>query len=204
MIELCIPPLNSLETLKANRPDSTLRPALAHCEVMVPDDYARFAELNALPVISFQWGKPAQDTIDTVQDYMGEERFNYVETAGKFAEEDVKIVYGSDWPVDALNEWFAMEVALTRMNENATEPKYQGRLGDDPGLDIQTVLRAFTINAAYSLNMDDKVGSLEVGKFADMIIIDRDLLNTPSDQVSETKVLKTYLGGREVYTAASM
>ncbi|WP_428034169.1 amidohydrolase [Amphritea sp.] len=193
--------LNSLETLKKNRPDSTLRPALAHCEVMVPEDYERFAELNALPVISFQWGKPAQDTIDTVKDYMGEERFNYVETAGKFAQADAKIVYGSDWPVDALNEWFAMEVALTRMNENATEPKYQGRLGDDPGLDIQTVLRAFTINAAYSLNMDDKVGSLEVGKFADMIIIDRDLLNTPSDQVSETKVLKTYLGGREVYTA---
>ena len=86
-----------------------------------------------------------------------------------------------------------------RQNQNTKDA-----LGDDPGLDIQTVLRAFTINAAYSLNMDDKVGSLEVGKFADMIIIDRDLLNTPSDQVSETKVLKTYLGGREVYTAASM
>lgn len=193
--------LNSLETLKESRPDSILRPALAHCEVMVPEDYERFAKLNALPVISFQWGKPAQDTIDTVQDYMGEERFNYVETAGKFKQANAKIVYGSDWPVDALNEWFAMEVAITRMNENATEPKYQGRLGDDPGLDIQTVLRAFTINAAYSLNMEDKVGSLEVGKYADMIIIDRDLLNIPSDQVSETQVLKTYLGGREVYTA---
>ncbi|NVK73891.1 MAG: amidohydrolase [Oceanospirillaceae bacterium] len=193
--------LNSLETLKANRPDSTLRPALAHCEVMVPEDYARITKLNALPVISFQWGKPAQDTIDTVKNYMGEERFNYVETAGKFKQANATIVYGSDWPVDALNEWFAMEVALTRMNENATEPKYQGRLGDDPGLDIQTVLRAFTINAAYSLNMEDKVGSLEVGKYADMIIIDRDLLNIPSDQVSETQVLKTYLGGREVYTA---
>ena len=193
--------LNSLETLKTNRPNSTLRPALAHCEVMLPEDYQRFAALDAMPVISFQWGKPAQDTIDTVQDYMGEERFNYVETAGKFAQADAKIVYGSDWPVDALNEWFAMEVALTRMNEDATDPKYQGRLGDDPGLDIQTVLRAFTINAAYSLDMDDKVGSLEVGKYADMIIIDRDLLNTPSDQVSETKVLKTYLGGQEVYSA---
>ena len=193
--------LNSLETLKANRPDSTLRPALAHCEVMVPEDYARITKLDALPVISFQWGKPAPDTIDTVKDYMGEERFNYVETAGKFKQANAKIVYGSDWPVDALNEWFAMEVALTRMNENATEPKYQGRLGDDPGLDIETVLRAFTINAAYSLNMEDKVGSLEVGKYADMIIIDRDLLNIPSDQVSETQVLKTYLGGREVYTA---
>ncbi|WP_421850326.1 amidohydrolase [Marinomonas sp.] len=193
--------LNSLETLKQTRPDSGLRPALAHCEVMLPEDYARFSKLNALPVLSFQWGKPAPDTIDSVKDYMGEERFNFVETTGKFKQANATIVYGSDWPVEALNEWYAMEVALTRMDENATDPKYQGRLGDDPGLDIQTVLRAFTINAAYSLSMEDKVGSLEVGKFADMIIIDRDLLNIPSDQVSETRVLKTYLGGREVYTA---
>jgi len=193
--------LNALETLKRTRPDSNLRPALAHCELMLSEDYDRFAKLNALPVLSFQWGKPAPDTIDSVKDYIGEERFNFVETAGKFKQANATIVYGSDWPVEALNEWYAMEVALTRMDENATDPKYQGRLGDDPGLDIQTVLRAFTINAAYSLNMEDKVGSFELGKFADMIIIDRDLLTIPSDQVSETQVLKTYLGGREVYSA---
>lgn len=114
--------LNSLEALKENRPDSTLRPALAHCEVMVPEDYARIAELNAFPVISFQWGKPAQDTIDMVQDYMGEERFNYVETAGKFAQAGATVVYGSDWPVDPLNEWFAMEVAAEGIRVNCVRP----------------------------------------------------------------------------------
>ncbi len=191
--------LNAIESVrnKHNVPD--FHPALAHDEVVDPADFARFAELDAIPVLSLQWGKPAPDTIDSVEDYMGPERFRYVETAGKFHEAGARIAFGSDWPVDGLNEWLAMQIAITRENPDQSNQKYQGRLGDDPGLDIDTAIRAFTINPAYYLNMDDKVGSLEVGKYADMIVIDRDITAVDPKQIGDTNVLLTVFGGREVY-----
>ncbi len=193
--------LNAIAAARAKYPKADFRPAVAHCELMLSSDYHRFAELGALPVLSFQWAKPAPDTVNSVKDYVGAERFNYIETAGKFNEKGARIVYGSDWPVDALNEWFAMEVAVTRSNEPATDALYQGRLGDDPGLDIKTAIRSFTINAAYSLHMENYVGSLEVGKLADLIVIDQDLLTVASKAISDTKVLMTMVGGKQVYRA---
>ncbi len=192
--------LNAVETVRRKHKDAAFfRPGLAHCELVEPSDYVRFAELDAIPVLSFQWQKRAPDTIDSVEDYVGPERFPYIETGGKFVEADARIAFGSDWPVDALAEWTAMQVGITRENPNQSNPKYQGRLGDDPGLDIQTAIRAYTINAAYHLNMEDQIGSLEVGKFADMIVVDRDLTSVDPHTIKDTKVLLTVVGGQEVY-----
>jgi predicted amidohydrolase YtcJ len=62
-------------------------------------------------------------------------------------------------------------------------------------------IRAFTINAAYSLNLEDRLGSIEPGKYADLIVIDRDLTVIPADQIAQTKVLLTLVGGKEVFRA---
>lgn len=194
--------LNAIESVRHNHDSPTFRPALAHDELIDPADYPRFAKLGAIPVLSFQWGKPAPDTIDTVKPQIGRERFPYLETAGKFAQAGARIVYGSDWPVDPLDEWLAMQIALTRTNPKPSEPRFEGRLGDDPGLDIAEAIRAFTINAAYSLNRENKVGSLEVGKYADLIVIDRDLTAIAPTDVGNTKVLLTMVGGRTVFQSA--
>ncbi len=194
--------LNAVETIRGKHPDASFfHPGLAHCELVDPSDFARFAELNSQPVLSFQWGKPAADTIDSVKDYMGPERFGYVETAGKFHVAGARVAFGSDWPVDGLDEWLAMQIAVTRENPDQSDPKYHGRLGDDPGLDIQTAIRAFTINAAYQINMAEHVGSLEVGKFADLIVIDQDLTAIDPHKIGDTNVLLTLVGGRETHRA---
>jgi predicted amidohydrolase YtcJ len=193
--------LNALEATRAQYPDVDFRPAFAHCELMDPADYARFTTLKVQPILSLQWGKPAPDTIDSVKDYIGPERFKYLETAGKFQQAGAKIAFGSDWPVDGLNEWFAMEVGLTRENGASPNPAFAGRLGDDPGLDMQTALRAFTIDAAYSLGMDQEVGSIEPGKLADLIVIDRDLFSVDPHTISDTAVLLTMVGGKDVFRA---
>lgn len=193
--------LNAIEAVRARYNSPAFRPGLAHNELVSPADFPRFAQLNAIPVLSLQWGKPAPDTIESVKPYIGSERFPYLETAGKFDQAGARVAFGSDWPVDALAEWTAMQIAVTRENPQASAPAYQGRLGDDPGLDIGAAIRAFTINAAYSLNLDDRIGSLEPGKYADLIVIDRDLTAIPPDQIAQTKVLLTIVGGREVYRA---
>ena len=63
-----------------------------------------------------QWEKPAPDTIDNARDYLGPARFKYMEPAGVLAAAGARIAYGSDWPVDPLNEWFALKVGVTRTN----------------------------------------------------------------------------------------
>ena len=86
------------------------------------------------------------------------------------------------------------------MNSPEAPADYRGRLGDDPGLSRETVLRAATINAAYELHQDDAVGSLEAGKLADLIVLDRNPLTVPAEEIASTKVLETVVGGAVVYT----
>ena len=192
--------LDAVEAMRAALPPGLdVRPALAHCELVDPADYGRFARLNATPVLSFQWEKPAPDTVDGVRDTLGARRAALVEPAARLAAQGARIAYGSDWPVDALDEWFALRVGVTRTARLPVPVKYAGRLGQEPGLSPAEVVQAITRNAAYELHDDASTGSLEVGKLADFIVIDRNVLSVPAQQIESTQVLLTVVGGRAVY-----
>jgi predicted amidohydrolase YtcJ len=192
--------LDGAAALRKALPAADIRPAIAHNEIVAPADFKRYAALNVTPVLSFQWGKPAGDTLG-VKDYFGPERMKILEPAGLLANAGARIAFGSDWPVDALDEWFAFKVGVTRTNAPDAPPEFRGRLGDDPGLSRETVLRAATINAAYELHQDDVTGSLEAGKLADLIVLDRNPLTVPAEEIAKVKVLETVVGGAVVYTA---
>ena len=196
--------LDAVKALRAALPDRDIRPAFAHCELVDPQDYPRFAQLNVIPVLSFQWEKPASDTIDGARDSLGPRRWPLIEPAGWLAQKGARIAYGSDWPVDPLDEWFALQVGVTRKGRPDGDPKYAGRLGEDPGLSPTAAIRAITLNAAYELHEDRHIGSLEVGKLADLIVLDRDVPAVPADQISATKVLRTVVGGRVVYDTGDL
>jgi len=98
----------------------------------------------AIPVLSFQWEKPAPDTVDGARDYLGPTRYPYIEPAAFLAQAGARIAYGSDWPVDPLDEWFAIQVGVTRKNRPDIDSKYRGPLGTDRGLSRAAVLRAIT------------------------------------------------------------
>ena len=78
-------------------------------------------------------------------------------------------------------------------------PQYAGRFSQDNGLTPKEVLRAITMNSSYELHQDTKTGSLEVGKLADFIVLDRNFFDIPVEQIAEIKVLTTVVGGRVVY-----
>jgi hypothetical protein len=126
-----------------------------------------------------------------------------LEPAGFLAVAGARIAFGSDWPVDQLDEWFALKVGVTRTNSPEAPPEYRGRLGDDPGLPREAVLRAATIDAAYELHEDGATGSLEVGKFADLIVLDRNPLEVPAEEIAKTQVLQTVIGGSVLYQASA-
>ena len=191
--------LDGVAAMRKALPSADIRPAIAHDEIVAPADFGRYKALDTTAVLSFQWEKPAGDTLG-LRDYFGPERMKILEPSGLLAAAGARIAFGSDWPVDALDEWFAFKVGVTRTNAPDAPAEFRGRLGDDPGLSPEAVLRAATINAAYELHQDDVTGSLQAGKFADLIVLDRNPLTVPADEVAGTRVLETVVGGEVVYT----
>ena len=192
--------LDAVVALRQALPGKDIRPAIAHDEIVGPTDLPRFKALDVTPVLSFQWEKPAGDTLG-LTNYFGPERMKILEPAGLLDKAGARIAFGSDWPVDALDEWFAFKVGVTRTNAPDAPAEYHGRLGDDPGLAREVVLRAATINAAHELHEDTVTGSITTGKLADLIVLDRNPLTIPAEDIAHVKVLETVVGGRVVYTA---
>ena len=191
--------LDGIQALRERFPGQDIRAAIAHDEIVEPQDFPRYRQLDVIPVLSFQWEKPAPDTIDGARDYLGPARFKYMEPAGFLAAAGARIAYGSDWPVDPLDEWFALKVGVTRTNSPHSDRKYTGRLSEDQGLTRAQVLRAITMNSSYELHQELSTGSLEVGKLADLIVLDRNVLKIPAEEIAAVQVLQTVVGGRVVY-----
>ncbi len=105
------------------------------------------------------------------------------------------IAGGSDWGVSGFNPFEAIEHAVTRCEARGREP-----LLPEQGIPLQAAIDAYTINAAYALKQDQTTGSLEPGKRGDFIVLDRDIFAIDPFELHETRVLATYLDGREVYS----
>jgi predicted amidohydrolase YtcJ len=196
--------LDAVAALRKAVPRADIRPAIAHDEIVDPKDFPRFKRLRAIAVLSLQWGKPASDTLEGIRDFLGPARARILEPSGLLVAQGAPIAFGSDWPVDPLDEWFALKVGVTRTNSPTAGPKYAGRLGLDPGLKRRTVLRAATIDAAFELHEERVTGSVERGKLADLIVLDRNPLTIPAEEIAHIKVLQTVVGGRIVYEAAAL
>ncbi len=191
--------LDAVEAMRREFAGHDIRAAIAHDEIVDPADFARFAQLDAIPVLSFQWAKPAPDTVDGLRDYLGPDRFKVLEPEGYLALSGARVAYGSDWPVDELDEWFALKVGVTRLNSPTADDRYAGRLGEDSGLSRSAAVRAITMNSSYELHQERETGSLEVGKLADVIVLDRNVMDIGAKEIAGVKVLQTVVGGKVVY-----
>lgn len=196
--------LDAIDVLRATSDGKKVRPVLAHDEIVAPADYGRFAKLDATPVLSFQWAKPAPDTVGALRDYLGPARYAIVEPQALLLNAGARIAYGSDWPVDPLDVWFALKVGVTRTAAPDAGKEYGGRLTSQPGMPRAAVLRAITLNAAYTLRQEKNTGSLEVGKLADLIVLDRNFFTIAAEEIANVKVLQTVVGGKVVYQADVM
>jgi predicted amidohydrolase YtcJ len=196
--------LDAIEFLRTTPEGKRVRPVLAHDEIVDPADYPRFAKLDVTPVLSFQWAKPAPDTLGALKDFMGPQRYAIVEPEALLLNAGARVAYGSDWPVDPLDEWFALKVGVTRTAAPDAGKEYAGTLTDQPGMPRAAVLRAITLNAAYTLRQETQTGSLEVGKLADLIVLDRNFFTIPAEDIANIKVLQTVVGGKIVYESKGM
>ncbi|MFJ7793690.1 amidohydrolase [Pseudomonas sp. NPDC096950] len=198
--------LDSIEYVRHQLPGNAFRPTITHNESVDPADYPRFKALDVTANMSFQWAQQAPSTVDGTSDHLGAARFARMEPSGSIARAGGRIAYGSDWPVDPLDEFLALKVGVTRsgdpLNPHSYGPKYAGKVNGDPGLSRSEVLRAITQNAAEQLKLDAVVGSVEVGKFADLIVLDKNFMQVPEDELARNNVLLTMVGGKVVWVKA--
>jgi predicted amidohydrolase YtcJ len=198
--------LDSVAYVRKELPGQDFRPAIAHAESVDPADYPRFKALDVTATMSFQWAQQAPSTVDGTSDHLGAERFERMEPSGSIAHAGGRVAFGSDWPVDPLDEFLALKVGVTRSgdptNPHSYGPKYAGRLNADPAMSRAEVLRSITLNAAQQLKLDAVLGSVEVGKFADLIVLDKNFMQVPEEELGRNDVLLTLVGGKVVWAKA--
>jgi len=173
------------------------RHQLAHLQVVDPADIPRFRQLGILANYQTLWAQPNPEADEIVDAMLGEERIQWTYPIGEFIRQGVTCMISSDWGVTTFEPFQIMQCAVTRQSPitGETGPAHtpQHRIS------IEDAVKGYTINAAHAAWRDDCTGSLSVGKYADLIILDRDLFSISPYEIAQTQVLLTLLEGREVH-----
>jgi len=170
------------------------RDQIAHLELVSPDDFPRFRELGVIANFQLLWAERDDYIVNGTLKYLGPGRSRYLYPARSLRDAGALIAGGSDWNVSSFDAFEAMERAITRAEARGKQP-----LLPEQSIGIQDIVDAYTINAAFALRQERTTGSLESGKRADFIVLDRDIFAIDPRDLHETRVLSTYLDGREVY-----
>lgn len=168
-----------------------------HLQVMAEKDIRRFRELDVIAGVSTLWATPEDTYIsDLTIPVLGPERSEWIYPFGAISKSGAMIAAGSDWPVTTVNPFHAIQVAITRRgpDEVEREPWTPQHL-----MTRYDIISSYTNGGAYLTFSENKRGSLEVGKEANLIVLDRDLFAIPATEIHKTKVLLTILRGKEIY-----
>ncbi|MFE1816257.1 amidohydrolase [Metapseudomonas otitidis] len=185
--------LNGIEQARRDR-QSGITHSITHLQLVNPKEFARFKPLDVIASMQLLWAAGDDYTLDMVKPYVSAFAFRYQYPAHSLLQQGATLAGASDWPVSSPNPWAAMAQAVTREGE-------KGVLNSDERLDRETMLYAYTLNAARAIGQEQRIGSLTAGKQADFILLDRDVFTVDAKALAETRVLKTWFAGREVFEA---
>ena len=186
--------LDAIESARMKR-SSGVPHSITHLQLVSPADYPRFKKLDVMAVMQLHWAELDNYLIDLVKPYISDGEFQGQYPARSLQRHGAVIVGASDWPISTANPWEAMHHAMTRLGPD-------GGLNAGERMDGDSMFKAYTIHAARAIRLDHEIGSLEAGKKADFIVLDRDVLEVDVEALKETRVLATYFAGRRVYSAA--
>lgn len=179
--------------LKATGITEDLRPTLIHCQTIREDQLDRMQELGIMPSFFhdhvYYWGDWYREVV------LGPERAERISPLSSALKRGMTFTLHQDCPVGPPNVMLMLDTAVNRRTRTGKP------LGQEYAIDIMEALKAVTINAAYQC-FDEKIkGSLEVGKYGDMVVLDQDPLTTPKDNLRQINVLATIKEGNFIYQA---
>ena len=187
------------EARKANGPRDA-RHHICHLELIDPAEIPRFGTLGVVANFQALWAYADIYVTQLTEPILGPERSSRLYPIGSIVRSGGLYAGGSDWSVSSLNPLDAIEVAVTRRDPQADAgPAWL----PDELIDLPTAIAAYTMNGAF-LSFEEKTrGTIEAGKEADLVVLDRNLFEIPAQQISETKVVLTFLEGKVVYSATN-
>jgi len=179
--------------VKANGPRDR-RDRIEHAQVVAPTDFVRFAELQVIASM-----QPSHQTTDMrwAEDRIGRERILGAYAWSTMLKNGVRLALGTDYNVEPISPFRGLYACVTRERpdggpRNGWEPKEKISLPD--------CIRAYTTGSAYAQFEEGKKGELKAGEYADFVILSNDLTKVPPAQFTKTRVLRTVVGGRTVYS----
>lgn len=172
----------------------SLRNRIEHAQVVTVEDIKRFKQLD---IIASMQPTHATSDMNMAEDRVGRQRLAGAYAWQTFLKQGTRIAAGSDFPVELANPFFGLHAAVTRQSREHL-PKGGWRANE--AMDIGQALKAFSIDAAYAAHQDEIIGSLEVGKWADFIVLDSDVFNMDYSKLWQVEVLQTWVGGEKKYS----
>ncbi|MBN1155357.1 amidohydrolase [candidate division KSB1 bacterium] len=187
--------LNSIEYAQQNFGKRGLRHRIEHAQIVIDQDFTRFSDLGVIASM-----QPTHCTTDL---RFCEQRIGAARSKGAYAwrtfiDNGVHIAFGTDWPVEPLDPLRGIYSAVTRKNIETGTP--EGGWYPEQKLSLTEALEAYTMGSAYASFEEELKGSLEAGKLADIIVLDKDLYAIEPEEILTTRVRFTILGGKIVYS----
>jgi predicted amidohydrolase YtcJ len=184
--------LNAFEKSQDGEP-SPLRNRIEHSQIVTLEDIPRFAELG---VVASMQATHATSDKNMAEDRVGPERILGGYAWRRMLDAGVVLANGSDFPVELSNPFHGLYAAVTRQGRDGNPP---GGWFADQSLTRAEALHSFTLAAAWAAHQENRLGSLEPGKWADFIVIDRDYFTIPAAEIDDIVVLETWLAGKRVF-----
>jgi predicted amidohydrolase YtcJ len=188
--------LDSVEAAQTSNGKRDHRHHISHIQLFDPEDIPRFRELGVVANFQPLWATADPYITDLTLPFIGPERGRWLYPIGSLFSSGAVVAFGSDWDVSTPNPLEEIEVALTR--RGATDEDWDVFIPEER-IQLHDALAAFTINAAYVNHLEDQTGSIEVGKLADLVVVDRNLFAIEPTEISDARVLLTLLGGEPVH-----
>jgi predicted amidohydrolase YtcJ len=170
-----------------------LRNRVEHAQIIALEDIPRFAELG---VIASMQATHATSDMNMAEDRIGPARVKGAYAWRKLLDAGAVIANGSDFPVELPNPMHGLYASVSRQGRDGLP---EGGWYPEEGLTRAETLHSFTLAAAYAAHQEDRLGSLEPGKWADFIVVDRDFFEIPQAEIDDIQVLQTWVGGELIY-----
>jgi predicted amidohydrolase YtcJ len=183
--------LDGIAAARAANGDSHLPHTLTHEQFIQPEDFPRFRALGVISALQLYWADAGNDTIEILKPYVDSSIYKWQYPARSILDNGGIISGASDWPVSTANVFRAIYQAETRKGK-------EGILDASQAMPREAMFYAYTHNSAKAMNLDS-IGTIEPGKRADLVLLDRDVLTIPPEEMRETNVLWTMVAGKTVY-----
>ncbi len=188
--------LDAIEEARNRNGDLEHRHHISHLQIIDPDDIPRFAKLDVVANFQPLWAYADDYVVDLTIPFIGLERANWMYPIKSVIDSGGTVAFGSDWAVSTANPFPQIETAVTRVDaENHDTPV----MNPEQRITLEQAIQAFTINAAFVNKQEERTGSVEIGKLADLIVVDRNLFEIEPAEISDAVVLLTLFEGRPVY-----